>query len=219
MVINLGEAKASALISSNTLSSRPCPITEQDTEELKEYKVFHDSGEATSSKHNSTKVEVNEDDVKNHDEAMDVLKVAGTCLPGGAGLLPAQIKAEKADPQDKIDVEWKKIIDKPTAVINQINTQLLEAESYIEQSANNRYAAPLKEDLGKLMPKMRKVLKAMNQVALSEGKSMNKEAIYKLMKDKEVTDTTWADLRPWALRLGLKGLGSASKGSKRSRGS
>lgn len=90
----------------------------------------------------------------------------------------------------------------------------LEADSFVEQAGDNKSCSTLKEDLKKLSPKLAKVTRGVRQLCINTNKEAVQSELAKLFEDFNKVTTSYAEMREWALRLGLRPVAGAKRARK-----
>ena len=217
MIKELGETKALAYIASKTLISRPCAVTGQDTEELREYKVFQDGGSEIDKERSEIGLTSTEADLdqRSIQEARATMESVVATTMGEDASFSSDLPVVKIEPKDEEIVNQEALLNIPPAqTLAKYQQIMTEAETFADQAKTNKYAGAVRDDLVALLPVLKKVIKAFQSLCINSDKIPKGAALKMLLKDKSYIDQQWSEARTWALKLGLPCL-KKDKGGKR----
>ena len=100
------------------------------------------------------------------------------------------------------------------AHVNTLQDKILEMDSLLEQAKDNRHCVTLVDDMTKLKPLFHKALKGVRLIVVNAEKKPDITALAKLQEDVQQCTRDFEDVRKWALKMGLKGLGGGKRQRK-----
>jgi len=221
MILELGEKKASAWIASGKLECRPCSVTGSTDEDLKEYHCPEQV---------NTTLETDTTGVK----FVATTDVAKTGVDGALAdiddmaknMVHQQIGTEKAIKKEPVDASPEEIQKKalllmavvkdPRSVLHRLRDVEMDCRTLRDAQSQSPYVEKVKEDAGKLLPKLTKIIKAVeSMMGCLDPASLNFAEVQRLEERVQQICEEFEAMKEWGIRLGLVAAGRSAKKPKK----
>ena len=212
----LGVERTATLINSGKMQTQACPITGVDDEHNRLYKYSFEEEEEAEKDSLSTALTTNADVKESElDDAIGVMQSARDCMQGTFSVanIKTEPEAQQTEEQKNSAMAAKFTAD-AKAHVNTLQDKILEMDSLLEQAKDNRHCVTLVDDMTKLKPLFHKALKGVRLIVVNAEKKPDITALAKLQEDVQQCTRDYEDVRKWALKMGLKGLGGGKRQRK-----
>ena len=219
MIKELGEKKALGWIGSGKLETRADAVTGSMEEDMMEYNVPEDMESTTNHDTNRAKINVDVTISKENQEGAleDLSDMAANLING---LKEPKVKTEPTDDDPKTIAKQAvlalQVVKDAKSVLHRLRDVEMDCRLLKDAQSDSSYTEKVKEDAGKLLPKLGKVIKAVeSMMGKLDPDTLNFKEVHRLEASVEEVVKQFEVLREWGIKLGLCAPSRAAKRMKK----